>query len=60
MGPSFSFNRSTPEAKKFAVGATTSFSRFICVMKRGPLIAKRKFSGVCSYQDAKLDGRCIE
>ena len=44
--------------KKLASGASTSASFFMWVMKRGPLTAKTKSSGVCSYQAWKLRGRC--
>ncbi len=41
-----------PEAKKLASGASTSASFFMCVMKRPPLTAKTKSSGVCSRHEA--------
>ena len=46
IGPSFSFNASTPEAKKFASGFSTPASFFMWVMKRPPLTANTKPSGV--------------
>jgi hypothetical protein len=49
-GPSFSFRHNTPDARKFASGTRTSFSFFMCVMKRPPLTEKTKSSGVCAYQ----------
>ena len=51
---------STPEAKKFASGVSTSASFFMCVMNRAPFTANVKSSGVSSCQRRKLSGRCSE
>ena len=50
IGPNFSRNASTPEAKKLASGVSTSRSFFICVMKRGPFTLKMKPAGVSANQ----------
>jgi hypothetical protein len=59
-GPSLSSSRNTPEAKKLASGVSMSRNCFIWVMKRLPLTAKMKPSGVSSCQRAKDSGRCSE
>ena len=46
--PELLLQRSTPDAKKFASGISTSFSFFMCVMNRPPLTEKTKSSGVAS------------
>ncbi len=59
-GPSLGPSASTPEAKKLARGASTSRSFFMWVMKRPPLTAKTKSSGVWSRHAAYDVGRCSE
>ena len=59
-GPIFSLSSKIPEAKKLASGRSTSTSRFMCVMKRDPLMANTKPGGVSAYQARKHSGRCSE
>ena len=49
-GPVFSFSSKIPCAKKLASGFSMSFSCFMWVMKRLPLIAKTKPSGTAPRQ----------
>ena len=48
----------TADAKKFANAVSTSCSFFRCVMKRLPLTAKTKSSGVSRAQRQYVSGRC--
>jgi hypothetical protein len=60
MGPSFGPSASTPEAKKFASGASMSRRRFMCVTNRGPFTENTKSSGVLSRQRCQFAGRWSE
>jgi hypothetical protein len=57
IGPSLCSSLSTPEAKKFASGASMSRSFFMWVMKREPLTANTNPSGVSACQRANESGR---